>query len=56
LFDDRRSRIRIRETQKQVDPVDPDPGWDPDPEHCFKDKSPKEITVEITVFLHFFAC
>jgi hypothetical protein len=28
-------RIRIREAQKHVDPVDPDPDWDPDPEHCF---------------------
>jgi hypothetical protein len=30
LLDDR--RIRIREAQKQVDPVDPDS----DPEHCIK--------------------
>jgi hypothetical protein len=30
LFDER--RIRIREAQKQVDPVDPDS----DPEHCIK--------------------
>jgi hypothetical protein len=32
LLNDR--RIRIREAQKHVDPVDPDP--DSDPEHCLK--------------------
>ncbi len=31
LHDDR--RIRIREAQKHVDPVDPDLDSDPDPEH-----------------------
>ena len=29
-------RLRIREAQKHVDPMDPDPvDLDPDPEHCF---------------------
>jgi len=48
LRDDRRIRIRtrihihssdlwirIREAQKRVDPLDPDPNSDPDPQHCF---------------------
>jgi hypothetical protein len=35
MLNDRRirSRIRIKEPQKHVDPVDPDPYSDPDPQH-----------------------
>jgi hypothetical protein len=42
-------RIRIREAQKDVDPVDPDP------QHCFKDNKSlrRHKTEEIKVFLNF---
>jgi hypothetical protein len=32
LLDDR----RIREAKKHVDPVEPDPDSDPDPQHCLE--------------------